>query len=403
MATKKELEELGKKFIDLEIEVLNETNTSIFENGIYNNKYLNIPEWEQGIKEFLMFDKYAEKNQDVREFYQGLIELVNKAYIRYQDCLSNVDRLNLKVYLQISEILEQEQKIYDLEKYQSSKEVIEAQEHLNNIVLSSYTSQLDMIEKVVSDNKFKEALQVVVNGKHKQDVKDSFSDGQWKTFEHLYDLIKPENKDKLEAEIKEAQHNIEEAKRRQASYEKQKKDNEKRKLNNNESLEELKKNKNAIKNFFSNKQAVDSTIKVLENCLDYYYNLMFLNEFISSLSVLEIQREFFFIKPLELMSYSKLESGLDDILSALRYNKIESKNFETTAYKYIYLSLFRKERVYTSSKDVKEAQKECHKTICDLRSNLCKALELKNRKNAVRDIIKLDHDFVTALKEEKGW
>ena len=114
-----------------------------------------------------------------------------------------------------------------------------------------------MIEKVVSDNKFKEALQVVVNGKHKQDVKDSFSDGQWKTFEHLYDLIKPENKDKLEAEIKEAQHNIEEAKRRQASYEKQKKDNEKRKLNNNESLEELKKNKNAIKNYISNKQAVD--------------------------------------------------------------------------------------------------------------------------------------------------
>ena len=395
MATKKELEELGKKFIDLEIEVLNETNTSIFENGIYNNKYLNIPEWEQGIKEFLMFDKYAEKNQDVREFYQGLIELVNKAYIRYQDCLSNVDRLNLKVYLQISEILEKKKKIYDLEKYQSSKEVIESLEYLNNIVLSSYTRQLKTIQEVMSNDKLKEAMKVVTTSKNKEEMKKHFTDNQMKDFEFLYNLTKPGNETELEAEIKKAQESIKEAKKRQKGYEQEKKDKVK--------LEELKKDKNAIKNFFSNKQAVDSTIKVLENCLDYYYNLMFLNEFISSLSVLEIQREFFFIKPLELMSYSKLESGLDDILSALRYNKIESKNFETTAYKYIYLSLFRKDRVYTSSKDVKEAQKECHKTIYDLRSNLCKALELKNRKNAVRDIIKLDHDFVTALKEEKGW
>ena len=99
MANKKELEELGKKFIDLEIEILNKTNTSIFENGIYNKEYLKIPEWEKGIKEFLAFDNYADKNIATREFYQGLIELVNKAYIRYQDCLSNVDRLNLKVYL----------------------------------------------------------------------------------------------------------------------------------------------------------------------------------------------------------------------------------------------------------------------------------------------------------------
>ena len=39
----------------------------------------------------------------------------------------------------------------------------------------------------------------------------------------------------------------------------------------------------------------------------------------------------------------------------------------------------------------------------ELRSNLCKALEWKNRKNTVRDIIKLEHDFIKALKEEKGW
>lgn len=404
MATKKELEELGKKFIDLEIEVLNQTNTSIFENGIYNNEFLKIPEWEKGIKEFLMFDSYTNvSHKEVRYFYQSLAELVNKAYIRYKDCLSSVDRLNLKVYLQITEILEQEQKIYDLEKYQSSKEVIEAQEHLNNIVLSSYTNQLDMIEKVINDNKFKEALQVIIKGKHKQDVKESFTDGQWKTFEHLYDLIKPENKDKLEAEIKQAQQSIEEAKKRQARYEKQKKDNEKRRINDNESLEELKQNKNAVENFFNNKQAVESTIKVLQNCLDYYYNLIFLNEFITSLSVLDIQGEFLFMKPLELMSYSKLEGGLGDILALLDHKKIRVKDFEIEAYKYISLALFNKERVYTSSEEVKEAQKEYHKIIYNLRKSLCESLEMKKRKDIVRNLSELERNFITTLKEEKGW
>ena len=327
MATKKELEELGKKFIDLEIEVLNQTNTSIFENGIYNNEFLKIPEWEKGIKEFLMFDSYTNvSHKEVRYFYQSLAELVNKAYIRYKDCLSSVDRLNLKVYLQISEILDQEQKIYDMERYQSSKKVIEAQE------------------------------------------------------------------------------SIKEAQRRQASYDKQKKSNEiKRIVNDNANLEELKQNKNAASNFFNNKQAVESTIKVLENCLDYYYTLMFLNEFMNCLSVMEIQNQFYFMKPLELMSYSKLEGGLDDLLAVLDHKDIHIMDFNTVAYKYISLELFNNDKVNTSSSAVKEARKECNKIMYELRSSLCNALELKNRKNAIQDIIKIEQDFIKALKEEKGW
>lgn len=405
MATKKELEELGKKFIDLEIEVLNQTNTSIFENGIYNNEFLKIPEWEKGIKEFLMFDSYTNvSHKEVRYFYQSLAELVNKAYIRYKDCLSSVDRLNLKVYLQISEILDQEQKIYDMERYQSSKKVIEAQEHLNNIVLSSYKNQLNMIEKAMSDNKFKESLEKVLKNKEQEEVKESFTDGEWKTFEYLYNLIKPENKEKLEAEIKEAQESIKEAQRRQASYDKQKKSNEiKRIVNDNANLEELKQNKNAASNFFNNKQAVESTIKVLENCLDYYYTLMFLNEFMNCLSVMEIQNQFYFMKPLELMSYSKLEGGLDDLLAVLDHKDIHIMDFNTVAYKYISLELFNNDKVNTSSSVVKEARKECNKIMYELRSSLCNALELKNRKNAIQDIIKIEQDFIKALKEEKGW
>ena len=395
MANKKELEELGKKFIDLEIEVLNKTNTSIFENGIYNKEYLKIPEWEKGIKEFLAFDNYADKNIATREFYQGLIELVNKAYIRYQDCLSNVDRLNLKVYLQMSEILEQEQKIVDLERYQSSEEVIKSLEYLNNLVLSSYTSRLKAIQGVINNDKLKEAMKVVATSKNQEEMEKHFTKGQLKDFEFLYNLTKPGNEDKLEAEIKEAQHSIDEAKRRQKGYEKEKKDKVK--------LEELKKDKKAISNFFGNKEAVESTIKVLNTCLDYYYNLIFLNQFMSSLSVLEIQREFYFIKPLELMSYSKLEMGLGDIINLLEYKNIKSTEFKNTAYKYIYLSLFSKEKVYTASKEIKEAQRECRKMIFDVRQKLCKSLELKNRRNAVSDIIELEKDFIKALKEEKGW
>lgn len=123
----------------------------------------------------------------------------------------------------------------------------------------------------------------------------------------------------------------------------------------------------------------------------------------SSLSVLEIQREFYFIKPLELMSYSKLEMGLGDIINLLEYKNIKSTEFKNTAYKYIYLSLFSKEKVYTASKEIKEAQRECRKMIFDVRQKLCKSLELKNRRNAVSDIIELEKDFIKALKEEKGW
>lgn len=395
MANKKELEELGKKFIDLEIEVLNKTNTSIFENGIYNKEYLKIPEWEKGIKEFLAFDNYADKNIATREFYQGLIELVNKAYIRYQECLSNVDRLNLKVYLQMSEILEQEQKIVDLERYQSSEEVIKSLEYLNDLVLSSYTSRLKVIQGVMSNDRVKEAMERITKAEDKTEIEKHFTKGQLKDFEFLYNLTKPGNEDKLEAEIKKAQHSIDEAKRRQKGYEKEKKDKVK--------LEELKKDKKAINNFFGNKEAVESTIKVLNTCLDYYYNLIFLNQFMSSLSVLEIQREFYFIKPLELMSYSKLEMGLGDIINLLEYKNIKSTEFKNTAYKYIYLSLFSKEKVYTASKEIKEAQRECRKMIFDVRQKLCKSLELKNRRNAVSDIIELEKDFIKALKEEKGW
>lgn len=406
MANKKELEELGRKFIDLEIEVLNKTNTSIFENGIYNKNFIDIPEWEKGIKEFLMNEIYANDSKstgDVKRFYQSLAELVNKAYIRYKEILNNVDRLNLKVYLQITEILEQEQKIYNLEKYESSKTVIEAQEHLNNLVLSSYSNQLRMIQDIVKSDKLKKALKSVVSNKEKEEIKKAFSEPQLEEFKRLFELTKKGNELKLEAEIKQAQESIEEAKRRQESYEKEKKENEKRIIGNDADLEELKSNKNAISNFFNNRQAVESTIQVLNNCCDYYYSLLFLNEFMNCLSLLDIQNEFYFIKPLDLMSYTKLQGGLDDLLAVLRHKKIKNKEFEVIAYKFMSLELFNTEKFYNSSEKVKIVVREYKNTLHDLREKLTNAFKMQNRKDIVKNVVELEANFLNTLREEKGW
>ncbi|MBR3889105.1 hypothetical protein IKJ53_01185, partial [bacterium] len=340
---------------------------------------------------------------DVKRFYQSLAELVNKAYIRYKEILNNVDRLNLKVYLQITEILEQEQKIYNLEKYESSKTVIEAQEHLNNLVLSSYSNQLRMIQDIVKSDKLKKALKSVVSNKEKEEIKKAFSAPQLEEFNRLFELTKKGNELKLEAEIKQAQESIEEAKRRQESYEKEKKENEKRIIGNDADLEELKSNKNAIHNFFNNRQAVESTIQVLNNCCDYYYSLLFLNEFMNCLSLLDIQNEFYFIKPLDLMSYTKLQSGLDDLLAVLRHKKIKNKEFEVIAYKFMSLELFNTEKFYNSSEKVKIVVREYKNTLHDLREKLTNAFKMQNRKDIVKNVVELEANFLNTLREEKGW
>lgn len=398
MATRKELEELGKKFIDAEIEVLNKTNTSIYENGIYNKAFESIEEWQEGIKEFLMFDRYVKNknNLQIRYFYESLAELVNKSYIRYKEILGDVDRLNLKTYLQVAEILDQEQKIYDLERYNSSMEVIEAQEHLNNIVLSSYSNQLRMIQDVISSEKLKHSIEVVVKGKDKKEIKEAFSEQQLDNFEYLYNLTKKGNENKLEAEIKKAQESIEEAKERQKNYDEQK--------NKQVKLEELKKDKNAITNFFSNKQAVESTIKVLNSCCEYYYSLIFINEFITCLTVLDIQKQFYFMNPLELMSYSKLQGGLEDLMGVLEHKNIRNLEFNNTVYKFISLELFGKGDSYTTySKNMKEIKREYEKILYNLRCKITEALEMKNRKNLVKNIVELEKNFIESLLEEKGW
>lgn len=387
MAKKEELEELGRKFIDLEIEVLNKTNTSIFENGIYNQEFKDLKDWGKGIEEFLMFDRRINKNYSkkdisiyqIKSFYQDLATFINSVYIRFKETLNDVDRLNLKVYLQITEILEQEQKIYDLEKYRSSEEVIKSLEYLNNIVISSYTRQLKTIQEVMNDDKLKEAMKVVATSKNKEEIKKHFTDNQMKDFEFLYNLTKPGNENELEAEIKKAQESIKEAKKRQKGYEQEKKDKVK--------LEELKKNKNTANNFFNNNQAIESTIKVLNNCCKYYYSLIFLNEFMNCLSILDIQNEFYFMKPLDLMSYSKLQYGLENLLTILNYKKIRNKEFEFIAYKFINLELFYKD----------------NKLLYKLRQDLHNALKIQNRKDIIGNVVKLEENFLKTLETEKGW
>lgn len=393
MATKKELEELGRRFIDLEIEILNKTNVSIFDNGIYNEEYKQIKEWNTGIKEFLTFDKENSTNADTRYYFNGLINTVNSYYMQYKENINKFDRINLKVYLQISEILEQEQKIIDLKRYRESQEVIEAQEHLNNIVLSSYTNQLKLIETVVKDNKLKEAIKVVVNGKNEEDIKKSFTNEQWKTFEHLYNLVKPENKDKLQKEIQEAQKSIKEAKERQKHYDQKKKANKE--------VEELEKSNTTAINFFRNNKAVNSIITLLKDCCDYFYNLIFINEFMSSLTILDIKNQFYFIKPLDLMSYSKLQGGIEDLMTVLEAQNIRNKDFSNIAYKYISLELFDKNSLYSLTDNGKQVRNFYKDILYSLRKKTIDMLENKN--NVIDSVFSLETEFKNHLKEEKRW
>ena len=174
MATKKELEELGKKFLDKEIEVLNDTSVSIFEDGIYNRKFLLDEVWEQGINEFLMYDYQTADNKKVRLFYQSMAELINKAYIRIQECLNSADRINLKVYVQLSEILEHDYKLFKVEEYQTTKGLIDIQEQVNETMLSIYLTHLKRIQDIMKSEGLREI------------IKKTIEDDKYESLETLY-------------------------------------------------------------------------------------------------------------------------------------------------------------------------------------------------------------------------
>lgn len=174
MATKKELEELGKKFLDKEIEVLNDTSVSIFEDGIYNRNFLLDEVWEQGINEFLMYDYQTADNKKVRLFYQSMAELINKAYIRIQECLNSADRINLKVYVQLSEILEHDYKLFKVEEYQTTKGLIDIQEQVNETMLSIYLTHLKRIQDIMKSEGLREI------------IKKTIEDDKYESLETLY-------------------------------------------------------------------------------------------------------------------------------------------------------------------------------------------------------------------------
>lgn len=403
MAKKEDLEELGHKFIDLEIEILNKTNTSIFENGVYNKEFLEIPEWENGIKEFLMFDRGIGTKSELgtKYFYQSLAELVNKAYIRYKETLGNLDRLNLKAYLQITEILEQEEKIYALERYETSKEVIEAQEVLNRVVINSYTNRLKSFQMLVSSNKRKASLKRVVENKDKKEIQEAFSKEELGFFTEMYDLIKDGNEKRLQKEIEDAKRSIEEAKKRQEEYEKKKEQKEK--------LTELKRDKNTAENFFANTEAVKSMIQVLRQCCNYFYTLIFLNEFMKSLCALDLQNEFYFMKPLELMSFSKLEGGLWDLDAVLEHKGIKGKDFnklkefDKIAERYVKLAFLDVNKApETNDRSILKEYSNIRRTILDLRTSLNDYLKIPNRKDYVRNIFELEDKFIKTLFDEGG-
>ncbi len=352
-----ELELLGAEFINLEIDVLNETNTSIFENGIYNKKYLDIEEWNKGIKTFLMYERESSITmiKQTKSFYKSLAELVNKAYIRHKEMLGDVDRLVLKINLQVSEILEQENKIINLERYQNC---IEVQENLNKLVLINYKDKLEQLNKVINIKSFK-----------------------------VGDLHRTKEK------IQKVQKIIQEATERQQSYEKEK---EKFQM-----LEELKKNQNSTKIFFDNKNAVISTIKVLNNCCDYYYRLIYLREFIKSLQTLNIYNHFSFMNPFDLMSYEKLKKGLTDLLELLNGKGMDNKEFNHIANRFIGVEILNLNKsIACSDKKTIATVNEYERILADIRKKF--ELFYREKENIVHNVLNLEEEFIHTLSE-MGW
>lgn len=386
MATIKYLEELGKKFIEAEIYILNETNTSVFENGIYNDQFENMDGWKEGIEEFLKFNMNNEniRKVKVRYLYQNIFKLVNDLYLSYKQTLNDVDRLNLKLYLQIDEILNQEEKIINLEKHKNDLELTtkkdELQEKLNDYHLTFFEKELNTLDFIIDTERIEKAIKIIFDYEKKKETK-KYTENEITSLEKLYELT--QNKDVLIEERETIKKNIDDVKKTKEIIEENKKNYEKIK----KELEVLKKDQNAVNNFFNNQNAVSSAITLIEKCCNSYYFLLSIDEFISCLNVIGIEGKFQFLKPLELMSYSKLRSGLLELGNLLIKKDIKNQEFYNMIDKYLYLKLIRNKEP---------------KLFGNFKEYIEKGLSLNVHDNFIRFFTEKQNDFIKALNEVKG-
>lgn len=349
MATKKELQKMGIDFINLEIQLLNDTGKSIFDNSIYQGLYETNEIWRNGVDNFLTnINDNTNNNLELRRYFNCLISLVNMYYLEYKEKAEDFDRISLKVNLQLLETLSVEKEIFNISFYEVIKELLKSSEELNKTAQGLYEMQSNS--------------------------------------------LKPGIKEKTEAEIKNWNDKLKEAKKKQKRYEETRED----------TLEELIKDENTIKNLFSVKDRIDTMIDLLGRCCNCFYNTIYIKIFMESLQSIGITEQCDFNDMLQLLSFNRLQSSLLDLSDKQLEQNIHNEEFDNLKEQYIYLEAFSKDSlIYQDSSNIFELKEKIDNIYIKTKENIENAIS--NPKDILDKTMKAKQNYIDILVAETRW
>lgn len=349
MATKKELQKMGIDFINLEIQLLNDTGKSIFDNSIYQGLYETNEIWRNGVDNFLTnINDNTNNNLELRRYFNCLISLVNMYYLEYKEKAEDFDRISLKVNLQLLETLSVEKEIFNISFYEVIKELLKSSEELNKTAQGLYEMQSNS--------------------------------------------LKPGIKEKTEAEIKNWNDKLKEAKKKQKRYEETRED----------TLEELIKDENTIKNLFSVKDRIDTMIDLLGRCCNCFYNTIYIKIFMESLQSIGITEQCDFNDMLQLLSFNRLQSSLLDLSDKQLEQNIHNEEFDNLKEQYIYLEAFSKDSlIYQDSSNIFELKEKIDNIYIKTKENIENAIS--NPKDILDKTMKAKQNYIDSLVAETRW
>lgn len=349
MATKKELQKMGIDFINLEIQLLNDTGKSIFDNSIYQGLYEKNEVWRNGVDNFLTnINDNTNNNLELRRYFNCLISLVNMYYLEYKEKAEDFDRISLKVNLQLLETLSVEKEIFNLSFYEAISQLLKSSEGLNKTAQGLYEMQLDK--------------------------------------------LKPGIKEKTEAEIKNWNDKLREAKKKQKRYEETRED----------TLEDLIKDENTIKNLFGVKDKIDTMIDLLNRCCNCFYDTVYIKIFMESLQAIGITEQCDFNDMLQLVSFNRLQSSLLDLGDKQLEQNIHNEEFDNLKEQYIYLEAFSKDSlIYQDNSNIFDLKEKIDNIYIKTKESIEKAIN--NPKDILDKTIKAKQNYMDSLVAETRW
>lgn len=349
MATKKELQKMGIDFINLEIQLLNDTGKSIFDNSIYQGLYETNEIWRNGVDNFLTnINDNTNNNLELRRYFNCLISLVNMYYLEYKEKAEDFDRISLKVNLQLQETLSVEKEIFHLKFYEVINELLKSSEGLNKTAQGLYEIQLDK--------------------------------------------LRPGIKEKTEAEIKDWNNKLKEAKKKQKRYEETRED----------TLEDLIKDENTIDNLFNVKDRIDTLIDLLSRCCNYFYDTIYIKTFMESLQAIGIKEQCDFNDMLQLLSFNRLQSSLLDLGDKQLEQNIHNEEFDNLKEQYIYLEAFSKDSlIYQDNSNIFDLKEKIDNIYIKTKESIEKAIN--SPKDILDKTMKAKQNYIDSLVAETRW